>query len=1060
MADEVNLSDKSLDKLAERLSKVRGNSAAPATASGPSTAGTSALDLATSKLTDKFNPLSAATDAVKSAYSALEGVVTPGLATWRDLSKTGVNFGNDIVGMTAAAKGSRLSLDEFADVIKSNTGNFSGLGGNAAKGAENFAKLSKEMADSGVTDDLRMLGMTSKDINDVLAIQLAGQQTINMNDEAAKKRAIASATAMATEMDLMSKLTGKSRAEQEEIMKKAQADMQAEAKLRLITMGKSEEEAAAIRTNYYAQQKEAELRGQGQMFKEVFATGTIQSEAAANQVAISGREAQMTMAAARASSEGDSKAATEFQKQARIENSANQRDENKLRLAVIGDQTAAGKAQMESMTANNAYYRAEQAVTAQLEREGKLKNISADEKARLIQEETVKQAKAAQTEKKPGSESTEAVVKLGARADDAASAIANGLVNPMNKDVGPALKKFNEGLLSSQMTDKTGAQTTKVKAGEKELGEGYARGKEGKTVEGVNSLSDAAKKNQPGSALENVSGSVGETLGMGMGKVLLPGLDAIADKLSGIPKKAEGGTVDSAQLAIIGEAGKEHIVPDEKMQTLMQNMRVDGLAAAAGAMADAQKKEGGGINISEIAKTVSTTISSAQGPSSGAKAPDMASMSTSMAKMGLNDSQKKLFDEFNSLNANQSKEKLASLKAEEDSAKAANKAAMLARDAIEEKAELENRKMTAAEEAEFKALGKELNSSFDRIRVAEDAAKALERVEENKKSIAVLSSESLASIMEDAGVKQLETVKKSNEEQQSTLTDYQQTVLKYAYQDTEGKQMQLSNAKKLVEDEKNTIDEKNKQIASIQQEADGRELSNREKSRIERLQKEIEGSKETLSYREQDLAVYSNLEKLKGTTEIKTKEEANAKIDEIIKASENMSVEEQDKAKKEIAKLSEIASSGAATLNKDIAKTAKTHGKSSFPDFSSFGELPGAVAGEKGKLPPFLEKLNAQIKEAKPVAIKPPTEQNKAPPKAGTAAKEEEKKKEEPKKAEAKPGEKPAGAAVDVTMKDLHTSLEHLNKSMATLISYSQQTANAAQQQVKATKGLSADKFA
>jgi hypothetical protein len=61
----------------------------------------------------------------------------------------------------------------------------------------------------------------------------------------------------------------------------------------------------------------------------------------------------------------------------------------------------------------------------------------------------------------------------------------------------------------------------------------------------------------------------------------------------------------------------------------------------------------------------------------------------------------------------------------------------------------------------------------------------------------------------------------------------------------------------------------------------------------------------------------------------------------------------------------------------------------------------------------------------------------------------------------AKKEEKPAavGTVEQVGLKDLHTSLEHLNKSMAQLLSYSQQTASAAQAQVKATKGLSNNKF-
>ena len=1058
MADEVNLSDKSLDKLAERLSKIKGNSApSPSMSGGTGNAdkSVSALSVATDALAAKMNPLGAASDAVKSAYGTLEGVIKPGLDTWRDMSKVGANFNNDIVGMTGAAKGARLDLSEFADIVKNNAGTFTGLGGSVSKGAQAFATLSKDMADSGVTDQLKQMGMTSKDINDVLAIQLAGQQTINMNDEAAKKRAIASATAMATEMDLMSKLTGKSRAEQEEIMKKAQADMQAEAKLRLITMGKSEEEAAAIRNNYYAQQKEAELRGQGQMFKEVFATGTIQSETAANQVAISGREAQMTMAAARASQEGDSKAATEYAKQARIENSANQRDVNKLQLAVIGDQTAAGKAQMESMTANNAYYRAEQAVSLQLEREGKLKNISEDEKRKLVQDELIAQAKKEQTEKKPGSESTEALVKLGARAQDAESALYNGLVIPLNKDVGPALKKFNEGPLSSAYKDKTGEQTTKVKAAEKEITEGYDRGKTGKTVEGVNSISDAARKNQPGGALENISGSVGETIGFAAGKILIPGLDSIADKLNGLePKKrAEGGVINNPELAIIGEAGKEYVVPEDKMQTLMQNVKLDGLTTAAKALSGGDKGGEGGVNIGEISNLVKTTISSASGPTGGAaSAPmsknekfqtaDWADATQEEVAKGLEGSKKQLA--MWTADAQDAEKKIAEIKS--TSAK---------------------RQLTTGEQFDLDELEKEKAKNQRAIEYHQSTINVLSNLDEYKarletesKQKVVSATEEAAKVAEDLGLAQIETVKQSAEEQKTILSEHQQTTLKYAYTDAEGKKMQLENAKNLVDSEKNAIAEKNKQIEEIQASADGRELSNREKSRIERLQKEIEGSKETLSYREQDLEVYANLDKLKAETEIKAKEETNSDIEKLNAAvtggttstQPNPTTKTEEEQKAEAAKMVEAQN---ARFEKIKAEMAQAPAKG-IPDFSSMFGTGGG----------FLEKLNAQIKDAKPVEIKNKEEANKASPKTtATAVKEdEEKKKAEEAKAKAN-GAKPAGTVevakpAEVSLKDLHASLEHLNKSMTTLINYSQQTASAAQAQVKATKGLSSNKFA
>jgi len=80
----------------------------------------------------------------------------------------------------------------------------------------------------------------------------------------------------------------------------------------------------------------------------------------------------------------------------------------------------------------------------------------------------------------------------------------------------------------------------------------------------------------------------------------------------------------------------------------------------------------------------------------------------------------------------QAEETISSLKEQENTGYAANKAAALARDALEEKAELEGRAMTQSEEAQYKLLGIELNASSNKITAAQEAQKALERSESDK----------------------------------------------------------------------------------------------------------------------------------------------------------------------------------------------------------------------------------------------------------------------------------------------------------------------------------------
>jgi hypothetical protein len=73
---------------------------------------------------------------------------------------------------------------------------------------------------------------------------------------------------------------------------------------------------------------------------------------------------------------------------------------------------------------------------------------------------------------------------------------------------------------------------------------------------------------------------------------------------------------------------------------------------------------------------------------------------------------------------------MASLKEQEAAGYAANRAAVAARDALEEKAEAEGRAMTEEEEAQYKLLGIELNASANKITAAQDAQKEFERAQE------------------------------------------------------------------------------------------------------------------------------------------------------------------------------------------------------------------------------------------------------------------------------------------------------------------------------------------
>lgn len=209
---------------------------------------------------------------------------------YQSLSKAGMNFSGDLFAMSNAAVGMRMSTKEMEESFLnfSKDGILKGFGTNLTNSAEGFAKASKHFFDnnSEAADSLRRMGFTTKDINEVLALQGVTLRGKFKDDQEMASVAANNAEKLANEMDSLSKLTGKSRAEQAEMMKKQQADMQFEAAIRLKTQGMSAEEAAKFEANARQQLHEANMLGQGQMFKEYFATGQIMTKEAATQAAI------------------------------------------------------------------------------------------------------------------------------------------------------------------------------------------------------------------------------------------------------------------------------------------------------------------------------------------------------------------------------------------------------------------------------------------------------------------------------------------------------------------------------------------------------------------------------------------------------------------------------------------------------------------------------------------------------------------------------------------------------------------------------------------------------
>ena len=1066
-------------------------------------------------LSDKSNILTEAFGKAKEVVGELEGVIKPSLNTWRDLSKSGANFGNDVVSMSAAAAGARLDLGDFADVVKKNASGFTGLGGNVAAGAKAFANLSKDFADSGAVDQLKAIGLTSKDANDSLAIALSSQFTVNMNDVKSKQAILESTTKLATEMDAMSKLTGKTRAEQEDLLKKQQMDAQYQAKLQLDTMNMSAEDAIKYRREMDDAYKKAQMQGMGDVFKEVYATGTVQTEAAANKMGLLPEQAQATEREIAALRKGNYDEAKKEQQNRELQISKDAKDRSKLELITLGESNTAAKVLgdqfINTHATAKAYASAQQSlldVSNQSEEAIKFRNASKEEQDRMLKEKVEKDITATQESSSAGAQSTKALVQLESRAQDVSSAFMNGIVKPVNEKLAPSFEKLNTGVLNASGTMKGPDGKIQTKAQELESG-AKAVGASGSSGGKGNFTTQAADNSK--------SGAAGESTIYGLGKGAAGVVSEVANavnKVMGVkpPGMAEGGVVpptSGGTTVTVGEAGKpEAIVPLDKFadktitgaqgpgaksqakektedesemsaverikarladrqakvaaleQTATERELSDkeqhdlkvarfGVSRAQNNLAAQLERDANedklvteaknktlDIKKSEIAEVVKNedikkaAVTEAKNKTLDIKKSEIAevvknedikkaavtaqSVFSSMATIGLTTDQKKMFGEFSALSKEDSEKKRESLKAEEESAMAANKAALSARDAIEAKAELENRKMTEEEETQFKILGAELNSSSKRIDSVRDAQKVFERADEDRTFQAKVQATQVEA-QKEASIRYAEIAKLNTA--------------------TVGK-LQEDSLKKTTDNVKETITINGKVVDPDS--AEGKAV----RAKMEMAKKQVDELMGNSSKAAQTMA--AEFSKSAGISAPNIKPPSVKELQE---------------------QYAKMSTSMDADPEKLKALKGQIDSARGMPDFSSI------LGSEKGKAPPFMESLNAKLADMKPVPIKTAEEANKSSTKtAGQTIKNEQQKKEEEAKAKeaqaakdkGKPEDKPkaVGTIEQVTLKDLHTSLEHLNKSMASLVSYSQKTADAAQQQVKATKGLSGNKFA
>lgn len=450
MADSITKDEmaKLLDRQAQTLATlIKGGSVASSTTASVSDftgeLGKAGGEIRT--LTTGFGMLGSAGTKLYESFKEIYDATNANIGMLQGLSKSGMNFSGDVVGMTASVKGMRLSNQEFAEIMTKNAAGFTALGGNATRGAEAFAKLAADFQRSEFADSLIAAGFTNKELNEVLALQVTiGKAAIKTDDES-RRKAIIAANELAKEMDLTAKLTGKSREEQMSAQQKLKDDMALEAKLRQQTAGMEAGEAAEYRKKVMQQMAEAELAGQGQVLKEKFIYGQIISDLAVQQEITAGRESMDAREKqAQLLRNKELASADEQGKIARTALISFQKSAEGLELALLPGNEALSKSSHDLMKQTLAQADAIQAIR----QEEAFKNKT----DREIEAEANRRSKEAfagrDKEGNQVNQTTEAMVKLNQRSRDVESAFFNNLVVPANRDMGPSIKKLSDRFLT------------------------------------------------------------------------------------------------------------------------------------------------------------------------------------------------------------------------------------------------------------------------------------------------------------------------------------------------------------------------------------------------------------------------------------------------------------------------------------------------------------------------------------------------------------------------------------------------------------------------------------
>ena len=153
----------------------------------------------------------------------LIGVVDNNIATFREMSQVGADFGDSIFGAKLAATQAGLSLETFQQVVTGNSQALALFAGGASEGAKRFANISG-MIQKNFGPQFSRLGLTMEETAEYTADYLELQTRLGRSQRMSDAQLSQGVANTVIEIDKLARVTGKRRDQIMEEMKENMAD--------------------------------------------------------------------------------------------------------------------------------------------------------------------------------------------------------------------------------------------------------------------------------------------------------------------------------------------------------------------------------------------------------------------------------------------------------------------------------------------------------------------------------------------------------------------------------------------------------------------------------------------------------------------------------------------------------------------------------------------------------------------------------------------------------------------------------------------------------------------